>query len=152
MNYNYRRFMALLDRLATHKVPQMLGTVVSAVAIALGISMYVDPSVFISAPSLATVFQFASPYAWGTVYIVSAIAVLLAIYINPRTAPAPVFMLGATFAMQGMLTIPEIANGAIPSSLYLYIGVGWICFIIQLICGARKVPDVVQKTPLNNKS
>jgi hypothetical protein len=113
--------------------------------------MYVDPTVFMSAPSLNTVFKFASPYAWGTVYIVSAIAVLLAIYINPRTAQAPVFMLGATFAMQGMLTIPEIAHGAIPSSLYLYMGIGWVCFIIQLICGARKVPDDVQKTPINHK-
>lgn len=150
---SYRSFMGLLDRLAIHKVPQMLGTIVSVVAIALGISMYVDPTVFISAPSLRDVFNFASPYAWGTVYIVSAIAVLLSIYINPRAAQVPVFMLGATFATQGVLTIPAISAGAIPQSLYLYIGIGWVCFVTQLICGARRATDDAKpKTTVHHKS
>jgi len=149
---SYRSFMGLLDRLAVHKVPQMLGTVVSAVAIALGLSMYIDPTVFIAAPSLKDVFAFASPYAWGTVYIVSAIAVLFAVYINVRAAQVPIFMLGATFATQGVLTIPAISNGAIPQSLYLYMGIGWVCFVTQLICGARRATDVQPKTPIHHKS
>jgi hypothetical protein len=137
MAIGYRRFMGLLDHWANHGVPQMLGTVVSLVAIALGVAMFVDPGVFIETKSFHVVFAFASPYAWGTVYIVAAMAVLITVYTNQKSAQAPVFMLGATFAMQALLQIPQIANGGVPSGLFMYMGIGWVCFITQLICGAR---------------
>lgn len=137
MAIGYRRFISLLDHWADHKVPQMLGTVVSAVAICLGISMFLNPAIFIDTASFRTVFWWASPYAWGTVYITAALAVLISVYTNQRSAQAPVFMLGATFAAQAVLQIPQIANGSVPSGLFMYMGIGWVCFITQLICGAR---------------
>jgi hypothetical protein len=137
MAIGFRRFMDLLEIWADQKVPQMLGTVVSLVAICLGASMFLNPGVFIDTYSFKTVFWFASPWAWGTVYIVAAIAVLFAVYTNQRTAQAPVFMLGATFAAQALLQVPQITLGSVPSGLFMYMGIGWVCFIIQLICGAR---------------
>ena len=140
MKSSYRKFMDLIDHWANHGVPQMLGTVVSFVAIALGFSMFIDPAVFIATPAFHYVFVwFASPYAWGTVYIVAAMAVLVAVYTSRRSAQAPVFMLGATFCAQGLLQIPAITNGEVPSGLYMYMGIGWICFITQIVCGAREV-------------
>lgn len=137
MALGYRKFMRLLESWADHKVPQMLGTVVSLVAICLGVSMFLNPSVFISTEAFSVVFAFASPYAWGTVYIMAAFAVLVTVYTHQKSAQAPVFMLGATFAAQALLQIPQIANGSVPSGLYMYMGLGWVCFITQLICGAR---------------
>lgn len=139
MAIGYRRFMSLLEHWANHGVPQMLGTVVSLVAICLGISMFVDPRVFISTPAFDWVFKFASPFAWGTVYIIAAIAVIVSVYTNRKSAQAPVFMLGATFCMQALLQLPPITNGNVPSGLFMYMGIGWVCFITQLVCGAREV-------------
>lgn len=136
----YKRLMNLLDRWATHGVSQMLGTVVSLIAISLGISMFTNPMVFVNTPAFENVFTWASPFAWGTVYIVSAIAVLVSVYTNQKSAQAPVFMLGATFATHALLQIPASASGEVPSGIFMYMGVGWICFITQLVCGARKVP------------
>lgn len=137
MAIGYRRFMGLLDHWANHGVPQMLGTVISLVAIALGISMFIDPRVFINTDAFHLVFTFASPHAWGTLYISAAIAVLVTLYTNQISAQAPVFLLGATFVLQALLQVPQIANGSVPSGLFTYMGIGWICFITQLICGAR---------------
>lgn len=137
---SYRRFMDLLDHWANHGVPQMLGTAISFVAIGLGASMFLSPDVFEETYSFLLVFSFASPFAWGTVYIFTALVVMICIYTNQKSAQAPVFVMGATFAMQGLLTIPQITAGGVPSSLFMYIGMAWICFITQLVCGARKVP------------
>lgn len=132
--------MDLLDHLANHGVYKMLGTAISFVAVGLGVSMFVDPEVFIDTYSFRTVFAFASPYAWGTVYIFTALLVMVTIYTNPKSAQAPAFVMAATFAAQGLLTIPQIAVGGVPSSLFMYIGMGWVCIITQLVCGARREP------------
>ena len=139
MAISYRNFMSLLDHWANHNVAQLLGTVVSVVAICIGVSMFIDPGIFIATPAFSWVFAFASPYAWGTVYIVAALAVLVSVYTNRRSAQAPVFMLGATFCMQALLQLPPITNGNVPSGLFMYMGVGWVCFITQLVCGAKGV-------------
>ena len=138
MATNYKKFMAFLSHLADYRVPQMLGTVVSLVAIGLGLSMYFEPVLFEKSFIFKSVFSFASPFAWGTVYLVSAVAVLGGVYTNVRNAQAPVFMLGATFATQGLLTVPQIADGGIPSPVFLYMGLSWVCFVLQLICGASR--------------
>lgn len=147
MATGYRRFMTLLDHWANHGVPQMLGTTVSLVAISLGLSMFFSPGVFIEEDSFNTVFVFASPFAWGVVYIVAALAVLVTVYTNHKSAQLPIFLLGAIFAAQALLQVPDIANGSVPSGLFLFMGIGWICFITQLICGARKVHD--EKAPFS---
>ena len=141
MAIGYRRFMNLLNTWADAKVPQMLGTVLAIVAIALGLSMFINPSVFISTQAFAWVFAFASPYAWGTVYVVAALAVLISVHTNQKSAQAPVFMLGATFAMQALLQLPPVTDGAVPSGIFMYMGIGWVCFITQLICGVRRNHD-----------
>lgn len=147
MAIGYRRFMSLLDHWSNHGVPQMLGTVVSLVAICLGISMFFNPGIFVATPAFSWVFTWASPYAWGTVYVVAAIAVLVSVYTNQKSAQAPVFMLGATFAAQALLQIPASVDGSVPSGIFMYMGIGWVCFITQLVCGARKVPH--EKAPLS---
>lgn len=139
MATSYRRFMNLLDHWANHGVPQMLGCAISFVSIGLGISMLTNPRVFEDTYSFKLVFEFASPFAWATVYIFTAILVLITVFTNQKSAQAPVFVMGATFAAQGLLTIPMIAVGGVPSSLFMYIGMGWICIITQVVCGARKV-------------
>lgn len=131
--------MTLLEHWANHGVPQMLGTVVSLVAICLGTSMFFAPALFVATPAFNYVFDWASPYAWGTVYIIAAIAVLVSVYSNQKSAQAPVFMLGATFAAQALLQIPASVDGSVPSGIFMYMGIGWVCFITQLVCGARKV-------------
>jgi hypothetical protein len=128
----------------------MLGTVVAAVAIGLGISMYADPNVYANNPAFSLVFLFASPYAWGTVYIVTAIAILIGVYTNQKYAQSPAFVMGATFGMHGLLVIPSIANGEIPSPLFLYMGFAWVCIITQVICGARKVRS--EESPIRYQS
>jgi len=138
MARSYRQFLSLLDHWANHGVPQMLGTVVSMVAMGLGVSMFMDPSVYRQTFSFSLVFTFASPYAWGTVYIVSALIVLISVYMNQKSAQAPVFVLGATYAMFGLLTIPQIVGGAVPSSMFMYIGMAWVCLITQLVCGVPR--------------
>lgn len=141
MAASYRRFMDLLDHWANHGVPQMLGIAISFVSVGLGASMFISPKSFEQTYSFQLVFSFASPYAWATVYIFTAILVLVTVFTNQKNAQAPVFVMGATFAAQGLLTIPMIAVGGVPSSLFMYIGMGWICVITQLVCGARKAQD-----------
>ena len=147
MNTGYRRFMSLLDHWANHGVPQMLGIAISFVSVGLGISMLVNPQVFIDTYTFKLVFQFASPHAWATVHIFTSLLVLVTVFTNQKNAQAPVFVMGATFIATGLLTIPQIAVGGVPSSLFMYMGMGWICFITQLVCGARKVH--YEKTPVN---
>lgn len=147
MTAGYRRFMNLLDHWANHGVPQMLGCAISFVSIGLGISMFISPDVYEEAYSFQLVFSFASPFAWATVYIFTAVLVLITVFTNQKSAQAPVFVMAATFAAQGLLTIPQIAVGGVPSSLFMYIGMGWICIITQLVCGAKKAQD--EKAPLH---
>lgn len=137
----YRKFMSLIDHWANHGVPQMLGTVISIVAIGLGCSMYLNPDIYSTTPAFSTVFLFASPYAWATVYIVTAIAILVGVYTNQKYAQSPSFVMGATFGMHGLLVIPSITQGEIPSPLFLYMGFAWVCIITQIVCGARKVTN-----------
>lgn len=138
MATSYRRFMNLLDHWANHGVPQMLGCAISFISIGLGLSMFINPEVFSHTYSFHLVFSFASPYAWATVYIFTAALVLLTVFSNQKNAQAPVFVMGATFVAQGLLTVPMIAVGGVPSSLFMYIGMGWVCFITQLVCGVGK--------------
>lgn len=147
----YRRFMHLLEIAAVRGVPQMLGTVIALTAIGVGLSMMADPGDFLHATSFNIVYKFASPYAWGTVYIVSSLAVLVCIYTNARYAQAPAFMLGATFIVHGILVIPQInIEGAVPSAIWMYMGVGWMCIILQVICGVGLKAYNNEKTPVNN--
>lgn len=141
MAEQYRRFMDYLEHWANHGVPQMLATVLSAVAIGLGTSMWIDPDNYKESDSFRLVFLWASPHAWGTLYIVAAIAVLVMVYTNARTARMPVFMLGLTYIAQGILTIPQTANGGLPSAIFMYIGMGWIGLITQLVCGVAGRKD-----------
>jgi len=141
MTRTYNKISGMIDHWANHGVAQMLGTVVACVAIGLGISMYVDPQVYSDNPAFREVFRFASPHAWGTVYIVTAIAMLIGVYTNQKYAQSPSFVMAATFGMHGLLVVPSITNGEIPSPLFLYMGFAWVCVITQIVCGARKVHD-----------
>lgn len=145
---SYHKFMALLDHWANHGVPQMLGVAISFVSVTLGVSMILNPGVFLETYTFQEVFAFASPQAWATVYIFTAILVLITVFTSQKSAQAPVFVMAATFVVQGLLTIPMIAVGGVPSSLFMYIGMGWICIITQLVCGAREVPR--DQTPVHH--
>jgi Ca2+/Na+ antiporter len=147
MAVSYRKFMELLDHWANHGVPQMLGTVISFVAVGLGVTMFINPQTFEEAFAFRQVFTFASPFAWGTVFIFTALVVLITVYTNHKNAQAPLFVMAATFVMMGLLQVPQIAAGGVPSGLFMYIGMGWVCVITQLICGARKVTH--EKAPIH---
>lgn len=134
----YRHFLSVLDHWANHGVPQMLGTVISVVAIGLGISMFINPAVYIETFGFSLVFTFASPYAWGTVFIFTAVVVLATVYTNQKNAQAPVFVMGASYAMFGLLTLPMIIEGSVPSTIFMYMGMAWVCFITQLVCGVPR--------------
>jgi hypothetical protein len=133
-----KRFTTIIEQLSNHHVPQMFATLVSLIAICLGVSMIVAPGNYVNALTLRSVFEFASPYAWGTVYILSAFAVIIGVFSHPRYAQAPLWMLAAAYAAQGILTIPQIANGGVPQSVFFLIGLAWICIATQLICGVVK--------------
>jgi hypothetical protein len=150
MATGYRQWVSLLDHWANHWVPQMLGTVISIVAMGLGLSMFIDPSVYIETDTFNLVFSFASPYAWGTVFIFTALVVLVTVYTSQKNAQAPLFVMGATYSAFGLLTIPQIVEGSVPSAMFMYIGMAWICLITQLICGVapRRIPN--EKAPFNN--
>jgi len=147
MANSYRRFSELLDHWANHGVPQMLGTVIAFVGIGLGGTMFANPLSFEQAFAFRQVFLYASPFAWGTVYVFTSLVILATVYTNHKIAQAPLFVMGATFAMMGFLQIPQIAVGGVPSGLFMYIGMGWVCIITQLICGARKVTH--EKAPVH---
>lgn len=144
----YRSYIRVLEHWANHGVPQMLGTIVSAVAIGLGISMWIVPATYIKSDTFNIVFKFASPYAWGTVYLVSALMVLAMVYTNPKTAQAPVIILACAFGLHGMMTIPQAAGGGLPSAIFMYIGMAWVCLATQLVCGVAK-ERIHEETPID---
>jgi hypothetical protein len=60
-------------------------------------------------------------------------------------------MLGATFIMHGILIIPRINHeGVVPSAIWMYMGVGWMCIILQVICGVGLKVYQNDKTTFNN--
>lgn len=126
----------------------MLGTVISFVAVGLGISMFVNPRTFEESFSFLVVFKWASPYAWGTVFLFTALVVLVTVYTNHKYAQAPLFVMAATFSMMGLLQLPQIAIGGVPSGLFMYVGMSFICIITQLICGAART-EGHEKAPIN---
>lgn len=149
MATGYRQWVSLLDHWANHWVPQMLGTVISVVAIGLGLSMFIDPVVYRETTTFDLVFSFASPYAWGTVFIFTALVVLATVYTSQKNAQAPLFVMGATYSAFGLLTIPQIVEGSVPSAMFMYIGMAWVCLITQLICGVAPRRNPNEKTPFN---
>lgn len=149
MARRYNQFMSFLEHWANHGVPQMLGTIIAFVAAGLGLSMFCTPDAYEESRTFDLVFNFASPFAWGTVYIVSALAVAIMVYSNPKTAQAPVIMLGMAFGLQGLLTIPQAVDGGLPSAVFMYIGMAWVCLATQLVCGVAKERSR-EKAPLHH--
>ena len=131
----YRSFMGFLEQMARNGVYQLLGVAISTTAICLGLTMIFNPVVFSETFVFHLVFVFASPPAWGTAYIITALAVLIGIFTNPKSAQLPAFMMALIFAAQGLFTIPQIHEGAVPFSLIACIALAWFCLITQLVCG-----------------
>lgn len=146
----YRRLMGIAEHAANHGVPQLLGNIVSAIAIGLGLTMMLNPAPYLRAESFTLMFTFASPAAWGTLYFLAALVVVATVNSNPRAAQLPVFILSLIFGAQGLLSIPQAAGGGLPSAIIMYIGVGWICLATQLVCWVAK-ERVVEKTTVNHK-
>lgn len=134
----YRRFMGIMEHAANHGVPQILGNIVSAIAFFLGLSMLLNPRPYLITPSFDLMFHFATPAAWGAAYMVAATVVALTVNTVPRTAQLPVFMLSLLFAAQGLLSIPQAVGGGLPSAIFMYVGVSWICLATQLVCWVAK--------------
>lgn len=145
----YRRLMGIIEHAANHGVPQMLGNIVSAMAFFLGLSMILNPRPYLAAETFSLMFFFASPAAWGTAYIIAAIVVVLTVNSAPKTAQLPVFMLSLIFGAQGFLSIPQAVGGGLPSAIFMYIGVSWICLATQLVCWVSK--ERSEKTTLNHQ-
>jgi hypothetical protein len=114
----------------------MLASVLSATAIGVGLTMLLAPDTYRASPSFVIAFAWATPSAWGALYLIAAIAVLAVIFYSPRIARLPVFMLGLIFAVQGLMVIPTTVNGeGLPSAIFMYLGMGWISLITQMVCG-----------------
>lgn len=152
MATSYRKFMEFVERWANHGVPQMLSLVVSLTAISLGLSMMLTPETYTGAFAFREVFRFASPYAWGTIYIVAATAVLVTVFVNVRASQAPLFMLALTYAAQGLWTIPQMLNGGVPQSVFLCIGMANICIVAQLVCGVAARGRNFEKATIHYQS
>lgn len=150
MARRYKSVLKALERWANNGVAWMLGLVVAVTSIAVGIAMVSVPNRFEETFSFQGAFQFASPYAWATAFIISALWVLIGVFTNPKTAMVPCFMLGATFAALGLLILPQIADGAVPFSAITCGGLAWTCIIAQIVCGFATRSKDEEQTPVDN--
>ncbi len=129
---------SLLSRLAHHGIPQMLGTICGLAGVLLGTTLILVPDTYRESFTLANIFLYVSPFAWGTIYIIAALVLLVSVHVDPKLAQLPAFMLGLVFAVYGFLTIPRILDGGIPQSAIFSIGFAWVCIATQLICGVTR--------------
>jgi hypothetical protein len=124
----------LLVRAARHGVAQVLGIILFLGGAGIGASLLSAPNTFLTYPMLAANFTFASPVAWGVIFLVASTALVISVLVEPGYAQLPALMLGAVFISFGVLSL---ANGISPL-VWAFVALGWISIFTQIICWAEE--------------
>lgn len=128
------KFQYLLMRAARHGVAHVLGTILFLGGAGIGLSFILAPTSYLHYQSLHQNFLFASPVAWGTAFLVSSIALVVTLFVQPNYAQLPALILGAVFIIFGVLTL----FSAITPAVWAFIALGWISIFTQVICWAEE--------------
>lgn len=128
------KLQALLFKAARYGVAQILGTLLFIGGLGIGLSMILQPNSYLSYNNLTLNFQYASPTAWGVVFVVASIALVACVWVDTAYAQLPALILGLVFIGFGLLSI---ANGITPT-IWAFVVLGWISIFTQIICWAEE--------------
>jgi len=128
------KFQYLLMRAAHHGVAHVLGIILFLGGAGIGLSLIFAPNSYFNYQSLHQNFEFASPIAWGTAFLVASIALVVTLFVQPNYAQLPALILGAVFIIFGILTL----FSAVTPAVWAFIALGWISIFTQVICWAEE--------------
>jgi len=133
------RLKYLLIRAAKNGVAQVLGIILFLGGAGIGASLLSAPDTFLNYPMLAANFVFASPVAWGVIFLVASTALVISVIVEPSYAQLPALMLGAVFIAFGILSL---ANGVSPF-VWAFVALGWVSIFTQIICWAEEKREAI---------
>jgi hypothetical protein len=133
------KFKAMLVKAASHGVAQVLGVILFLGGAGIGVSLLSAPESFLNYDKLTAAFGFASPVAWGIIFLAASTALVISVLIGPIYAQLPALMLGTVFIGFGLLSL---IGGPSPM-VWAFVALGWISVFTQVICWAEESREAV---------
>ena len=129
----------LLLRAAHHGVAQVLGTILFLAGAGIGLSLIFASDLYYSYPMLAANFHQLSPMAWGGLFLIASLILVVTVWVDTEHAQLPAFMLGLIFIAYGLLSLLS----GVSSVIYAFSALGWISIFTQIVCWAKGKHETV---------
>jgi hypothetical protein len=130
-----KRAVSRMKRIASSPTTAvMLAGWMSFISFCLGLSMVLNPGVFLKTETFVTAMSWASPFAWGVSFIVTAVFLLVEALTERQRAQLPLLILSGIYAAFGLATVGDVISGGLPSVLWVYSGLSGICIITMIAC------------------
>lgn len=132
-------FKSFLIKAASHGVAQVLGVILFLGGAGIGVSLLSAPETFLNYAMLDANFQFASPIAWGVLFIVASLSLVVSVLVEPLYAQLPALMLGSVFIGFGLLSL----IGGTSPMVWAFVALGWISIFTQVVCWAEENREAI---------
>lgn len=126
-------FKDLLMKAAKHGVAQVLGVILFLGGAGIGVSMLTAPNLYRSYSALKANFEFLGPGAWGTMFLLASLALVITVIANAPMAQLPALALGVLFLVFGLFALASAASAIV----WAFVALGWVSIFTQVICWAE---------------
>jgi hypothetical protein len=123
----------LLLRAAHYGVAQVLGSILFLASIGIGLSLIFAPGDYPNY-ALQQNFHMVAPAAWGTIFIIASLILVVTVWVDTEHAQLPALVLGIVYITFGFLSLMS----GISPLIWAFVALGWISIFTQIICWAKE--------------
>ena len=123
----------LLLRAAHSGVAHVLGSILFLAGAGIGLSLILAPEDYPN-HALRENFHLVAPAAWGTIFIIASLILVVTVWVDTEHAQLPALVLGVVFLTFGFLSL---MSGVTPI-VWAFAALGWISIFTQIICWAKE--------------